>query len=364
MLRALACCSLVVGLVGCASDVDLCGGESVCGVDGTTYGDYCAAGSAGVEVDYVGPCVGGCADTSCELGCAYGFATDASGCPRCECAPPPSCTDNTPCADEDVCVAGRCQPRGDAGVPADGGRDAGVPADGGRDAGVPDAVTGDSGRDDGGATDASACPTGMVLCDGACTPLGTLTDCLDCGDACTLVPGGDSSRMNVCTGTGCDVACRVGYADCDGDLSNGCESLHSQQYCGSCTMSCRSGDCSTGTCRCGEGLTYCDGACVDTATSALHCRYCGNPCGAGESCVDSGCVNTATYCMDADNWSCRATVDGCRATCLTNSLTVTRSEATCDPDTALSCSLPMPVGGTIGCNACREMAAMCCAGSG
>lgn len=363
MLRGLACGGLVLGLLGCQSDVDLCGGGSVCGVDGTTYADYCAAGSAGVDVDYAGPCVGGCPVITCEIACAYGLAIGDDGCPRCECAPPPRCDDDTPCVDGDVCLDGRCQPL-DAGVPGDAGRDSGAADGGSGDSGVADASPGDSGRSDGGRTDASTCPEGMARCHGACIRLGTLTDCTACDDACALVPEGDPSGMNVCRDDGCDVECNRGYADCDGDPANGCESLHTPRHCGGCDATCLGGTCSTGTCLCPSRTTFCGGACVDTDTNALHCDGCGNRCAAGEACVEGSCsTEEGDPCTNPRSWTCEPAPGGCTATCRGNSFVFDDAGARCESAPGAVCTAP-PVlpGGVVECEACTAAAKLCCTG--
>ena len=63
----------------------------VCGEDGRLYGNSCEASRAGVGIAHEGACE--CAEVACEglLGCEYGYATNAAGCPTCECAPPPVC---------------------------------------------------------------------------------------------------------------------------------------------------------------------------------------------------------------------------------------------------------------------------------
>jgi hypothetical protein len=59
----------------------------VCGVDGVTYGNSCAAECAGVEIAYDGECRDRCEPVLCDLYCELGFAVDPeTGCEICECA--------------------------------------------------------------------------------------------------------------------------------------------------------------------------------------------------------------------------------------------------------------------------------------
>jgi hypothetical protein len=51
-------------------------------------------------------------------------------------------------------------------------------------------------------------------------------------------------------------------------------------------MFCLEGSCAAD---CGE-LTACDGACIDTGTSATHCGGCDQPCASGSTCEGGACV--------------------------------------------------------------------------
>jgi hypothetical protein len=88
--------------------------------------------------------------------------------------------------------------------------------------------------------------------------------------------------------------CSSGWADCDGNPSNGCETnlQLDPSNCGSCANSCVSGQvCSAGSCglTCSLQTTLCAGRCVDTATDPANCGGCAMECSAGQVCVDSSC---------------------------------------------------------------------------
>ncbi|MCA9615514.1 MAG: hypothetical protein KC586_22315 [Myxococcales bacterium] len=115
-----------------------------------------------------------------------------------------------------------------------------------RDARVPDAADGgrvdagdrDGGRRDGGAIvpdDAGNCPSGLTRCGGACVDTDTEpTSCGACGRTCVITNAEPSCAAGECTlGT-----CRDGFADCDGNLANGCEATDSCVAGGSCTTIC------------------------------------------------------------------------------------------------------------------------------
>ena len=102
------------------------------------------------------------------------------------------------------------------------------------------------------------------------------------------------------SGGGVVVACPEGFADCDGELSNGCEATleTSPLNCGACGVACASVHqdalCSAGTCiaLCQAGFADCDGdasnGCeVDTANDPAHCGACARSCSA--SCAYATC---------------------------------------------------------------------------
>jgi hypothetical protein len=78
----------------------------------------------------------------------------------------------------------------------------------------------------GGACRIDTCNLGFANCDGldanGCeTPLGTIDNCLICGDRCALPHARSTCRRP----TGCVVeSCDLGWNDCDRDPRNGCES--------------------------------------------------------------------------------------------------------------------------------------------
>lgn len=83
--------------------------------------------------------------------------------------------------------------------------------------------------------------------DGTCeTALGSVQDCGGCGDACSSHDGTPSCSAGACT-----IACDAGYADCNGDASDGCEAALDRDpgNCNACGSLCApAGDCFQGTC--------------------------------------------------------------------------------------------------------------------
>jgi len=140
----------------------------------------------------------------------------------------------------------------------------------------------------------TACP-GERCCGGSCRPLGTLTNCSDCGDSC---------RMNeMCIGSGpwacrCDGGprCTGGNTCCPGD--GGCVNLNDDENnCGGCGITCGPGEtCNGGTCQCNggaecTGAQVCCGAagCVNPNNDEGHCGGCDVMCGGDETCTSRVC---------------------------------------------------------------------------
>jgi hypothetical protein len=207
---------------------------------------------------------------------------------------------------------------GDATPVATGGGDATVGVPNAGDAGPPsgnlDATVFDASApvDTGPlspAPDASSAPTcafGAKECNGACVQI---TDpAYGCGPttcAACAIPHATAA----CAASGCAIgACDPGYADCDQNPANGCETDLSQTgHCGTCNAACPSAApdcapaaggfaCSTG---CGAGApTLCGSQCVSLTTSLDHCGACGNACPVvsnGEASCNAGVCGFACH---------------------------------------------------------------------
>jgi len=160
------------------------------------------------------------------------------------------------------------------------------------------------------------CAPGFADCDGerpnGCeTDLSTVTSCGTCEMTCSNAHGATSCTSGVCSPT-----CATGYADCDGDRSNGCEvSVTSDPtHCGACSSVCSRDTqiCVAGQCQlspCAAGRAECDGdlalACeTDVTSSVANCGFCDNMCSAANG--SAACVGSA--CVVA---GCRASYDDC-----------------------------------------------------
>jgi hypothetical protein len=140
------------------------------------------------------------------------------------------------------------------------------------------------------------CNGGWADCDGntenGCEArLDSLTNCGTCGNAC--VPP-HMSMNATCAGTACKIDCKANFADCDGNLANGCEAnLFSVTTCNSCGTMCHP----DATC----ANTLAGGACqclpsyVGNGTKCLNECYVGNGgCSSEATCKSSNGQKTCT----------------------------------------------------------------------
>ncbi|MBX3127789.1 MAG: hypothetical protein KF718_13780 [Polyangiaceae bacterium] len=197
----------------------------------------------------------------------------------------------------------------------------------------PDGGGGQAGQAAGGGVGGTECFPGSKVCpDSQGTPKCIASNSPDTGCAtsscepCTL-----SNATSKCGGDGkCAIdQCSPGFADCDGDSTNGCESnlQWAPDKCGTCQTNCTTEGkiCEEGACvvdTCPTGTANCDGdksSCeVDTTSDPNNCAFCTNKCdltNANSACASSQCVIT----------SCQGSYRDCDSTtsngCETNSAT-------------------------------------------
>jgi len=156
-----------------------------------------------------------------------------------------------------------------------------------------------------GVCQVGSCNAGFANCDGnganGCeiNTATSVNNCGACGNVCSF-----ANATATCAGGACSIgSCNPGFANCDGNSANGCEintatSVNNCGACGNvCTFANGSGGCFSGTCQllvCNAGFANCDGnsanGCeTNTNTSANNCGACGNVCGGGQTCVGGVC---------------------------------------------------------------------------
>ncbi|MDP3278476.1 MAG: hypothetical protein Q8Q09_25020 [Deltaproteobacteria bacterium] len=172
----------------------------------------------------------------------------------------------------------------------------------------------------------TTCNTGFGNCDanainGCETNLNNnIANCGACGFVCTAGPNQTAS----CGAGSCTRTCLAGFADCDGNATNGCEArLDSVTHCGSCGTRCAVPNamnaCSAGRCvttGCSAGFGDCDSmsanGCESPLTSVVNCGACGRACGlanATATCATGACAigSCAAGFADCD----RIATNGC-----------------------------------------------------
>jgi hypothetical protein len=181
---------------------------------------------------------------------------------------------------------------------------------------------------------ASTCAPPTTNCSGVCRDLqNDPNHCSACGAACTRANGVAGCSGGVCT----LAACNAGFANCDGNAANGCETstATSVTHCGACgngcqfanaAASCVAGRCTRGTCA--TGFASCDG--VDSngcevntvAGDITHCGACTNRCptppvGATAVCSGSVCTVSSVTCPSGTADCNGAPGDGCEVSTTT-----------------------------------------------
>ncbi len=211
-----------------------------------------------------------------------------------------------------------------------------------------------------------SCDPGYGNCDGnmanGCeTALNSLTDCGSCGTACGLAHGTASCASGTCSLT----ACSSGYGNCNGITTDGCETqLNSLTNCGSCGGSCSLANstesCSTGACAivsCNTGFANCDGnttnGCETSTRTLTDCGSCGTVCS-----VPSGTPTCATGTCQVS--SCASGFADCDGNAGNGCETSTRTLTNCGA-CGTACSLP---NATSSCSTGTCTIAMCAAGYG
>ncbi|MFO0604471.1 MAG: hypothetical protein U0324_14920 [Polyangiales bacterium] len=254
-----ACTDGACGIARCAAPFGNCDGETENGCETNTNTSLAHCGRCGNACPARAHAAASCDDGACAFTCEPGFA-DCNG----------SAEDG--CETDLGASVGNCGACGRA-CAAPGGTAACVA----------------------GACAVAACNGGFADCDGnpanGCEvdTLRATSHCGGCGRACPSPPRGQA----VCADGACAIAsCFGGYADCDGDVANGCEAdlERSTASCGACGRACvvphGAASCTVGVCgvaACDAGFADCDGnpanGCeTDLGASPANCGACGRAC--------------------------------------------------------------------------------------
>lgn len=149
------------------------------------------------------------------------------------------------------------------------------------------------------------CPSGYGDCDsdpanGCETDFQTIENCGSCGRTCVPAKGQPvTCQLGKCVLHGCE----EGFYDCDGDPSTGCESqLRDDANCGACGESCKMDNattsCSSGRCElvgCDLGFADCNADTTDGCETQMgtvtDCGGCGDACEELSRCEAGYCIS-------------------------------------------------------------------------
>ena len=222
-----------------------------------------------------------------------------------------------------------------------------------------------------GACAVGSCTGSFGDCDGAAgngcetNTATTVAHCGACGRACAERPNAAAS----CAEGACVYACNPGFADCDGNTANGCEvdTRTAPANCGACghacvtahgTAACVAGACAVGACE--TGFANCDadvtnGCEVDTRVTLTSCGTCGNVCPTRSNATSTCAASTCGFTCATGFGNC----DGNAANgCETNTATTVASCGACGT------VCPVPANATAATCAAGACGFTCAAGFG
>ncbi len=348
-----ATCDTVSGrCVQCVASADTCpaGQYCVAGTNTCTAGcrndEGCAtSGDGGVSTRRCDVATHACVDCVTDAHCPSGTLCVGAVCVA-------GCNPSRPCPSSQQCCAGACvDPQ--SNVAHCGACDARC------------TITNGTSLCMNGTCAVGTCTAPNANCDGNATngcETNTQSDLAHCGACMNACPVPANSTASCAAGV-CGSTCLTGFADCDGDASNGCEvdTRTSAAHCGACNRGCAppnaAGACVASVCTvasCTTGFGDCDlnasnGCEVDTRTNATHCGVCGTACAtrpnAVPACTGSACssVCVAGYgeCNGDASDGCETNLatsatncGGCGRSCVTaNVATATCAASACSVTT-------------------------------
>jgi hypothetical protein len=178
---------------------------------------------------------------------------------------------------------------------------------------------------------APTCSAGWASCDGnltnGCeTSITTVANCGSCSNACTNAHG-----TTACAGSVCVPSCDPGWGNCDGNPANGCETpLNTLTNCGGCGTSCdlpnASDTCASGSCAissCNAGWGNCDtnpaNGCETPVNTLTNCGSCGVPCSRANATATCSTGTCQISSCNANYGNCDGSdANGCERNLLTN----------------------------------------------
>jgi len=146
-----------------------------------------------------------------------------------------------------------------------------------------------------------ACPGGTADCDSNDTDCETdITQAATCGGCNNNCTGRPNTTGGTCSNGTCQITCATGFANCNGDIADGCETnTRTLSNCGSCGTTCAianaTATCATGSCRvdmCADTHRDCDmnaTSCETNITLPASCGSCTTDCTGRANTTGAGC---------------------------------------------------------------------------
>jgi hypothetical protein len=161
----------------------------------------------------------------------------------------------------------------------------------------------------------------LASCGGGCVQL--QTDPMNCGSCGRACAANDLCSAGACVPAGCP----AGFADCD--ATGDCETnvVSDTRHCGSCGNACSMANgnplCMAGQCGiiCWNGYANCDlnaaNGCETSLGEVANCGACGRPCYAPHATVQCACGTcTIVACLPGRRDADGSVLNGCEANCL------------------------------------------------
>lgn len=176
----------------------------------------------------------------------------------------------------------------------------------------------DSGTVQDGLCVSTDCPSPWATCAGSgLCKVNTSNDVDHCGSCDVACPKFAKSKhaTSVCSGGECKYGCAPGYADCNGQAADGCETwtFDDPKNCGACGNDCKDDLCWKGACGCPSGYTRCGNECVVLASDQLNCGACGNICNPPKDANDPAWICGPEVSPPHTRWTC--TGGACKLLC-------------------------------------------------
>lgn len=334
----------------CSSGFADCNGKPLDGCEAALTRDPSNCGSCGIFCSSTNG-TGGCTNGECSIVCSSGFSNcdnlASTGCEIDTTSSPLNCggcgkacapANAVPACSKGICSATCVAGFGNCDALLDNGCEANLKTDASNcdTCGTKCSITNATAICNSGKCAIGSCKPGFADCDGDVSngcEVNITADASHCG-SCSKVCVSTNGAA-VCTDGVCGINCNGGFGDCDGDVTNGCETnlANDVLHCGAtCTTAvicpttggvnrvCSMGTCGFDTCTAPAATCLGKGACAtNLSTDVDNCGACGTQCSfahAAATCASSAC---SLGPCSADFGNCDGNAaNGCETSLLTD----------------------------------------------